>query len=449
MTTAERELLASLRPWARRNGGAIADALAARVKLPRDWAARHFEDIFREAAKRDAFGVAYFERRLREGAPAGMAPKWFLGVYPVWLDAVRDALHADVPEPARVAKRFGGQSVDAELLAAAERALARVFNYDAQAMVEAYVYETLTAVGADLGAVGRAGPGRDLSDLLEDVRAGVRERLDALTAAVADLRALADGMHAPLDAAGRGFGEVSGATASFGAGAARQAEVAQAAREAVGQAAASATSARELTSTGIEAAAGTIAALDDARARIDEAATAITALAGRSLEVGGIVEAIQKIASQTTVLAINAGIEAYHAGEHGRSFAVLADEVRRLAERAARSASDAGELIAGIQGETDDAVKRVRDAATRTHGGSDASARARDTLEAIDGAVTRITAELDGIGRLTDDLSALATEAAGAAERTAAVTHRTGESADEAAATLQRLTERLSRLPTT
>ena len=82
---------------------------------------------------------------------------------------------------------------------------------------------------------------------------------------------------------------------------------------------------------------GATAALNDARERIEDAATAITALAGRSQQVGGIVEAINDIARQTNLLALNAAIEAARAGERGKGFAVVADEVRQLAERAGRS----------------------------------------------------------------------------------------------------------------
>ena len=180
-------------------------------------------------------------------------------------------------------------------------------------------------------------------------------------------------------------------------GAARQAEVASTGREAVDQAAR-----RRRRDRLSRAPASTPPWRPPPRStrpatRIEEAATAITALASRSAQVGGIVDAIQDIARQTNLLALNAAIEAARAGERGKGFAVVADEVRQLAERAAQSAADAGELIAGIQGETNDAVELVRDAATRTHAGTEASDRARTTLEEIDGAVGRITLELSGM----------------------------------------------------
>ena len=108
---------------------------------------------------------------------------------------------------------------------------------------------------------------------------------------------------------------------------------------------------------------------------------AIEDLSTRSEKIGGIVGTITALAEQTNLLALNAAIEAARAGETGKGFAVVADEVRQLAERAAQSAANAGEIIAGIQAETNDAVELVRDAANRTHAGTEASDRARTALE--------------------------------------------------------------------
>jgi len=161
------------------------------------------------------------------------------------------------------------------------------------------------------------------------------------------------------------------------------------------------------------------------------------------------VDAIQDIARQTNLLALNAAIEAARAGERGKGFAVVADEVRQLAERAAQSAADAGELIAGIQGETNDAVELVRDAATRTHAGTDASDRARTTLEEIDGAVGRITLELSGMKNLTTEIADFAEETAASAEEMSATTEQTNASTQEIVMSVEQLSaqsDALSRL---
>ena len=120
--------------------------------------------------------------------------------------------------------------------------------------------------------------------------------------------------------------------------------------------------------------------------------------------------------------------------------------MRQLAERAAQSAADAGELIAGIQGETDDAVELVREAATRTHAGTEASDRARTSLEEIDGAVGRITLELDGMGRLTSDIAAFAEETAASAEQMSATTQQTNASTQEVVASVDQLSSQSEAL---
>ncbi len=480
MTAAERELLSGMQAWADRNAAAIGTKLAehtfshasagqfltdyANAKgirvadLKKGWGgaqAGHFKAIFGEAAKPDGFGVGYFEALLGVGAlhsKINLPLKWFLGTYPVFVDLVHEAMVADPPEPARITKRSFGrksESVDLNVINAAERAIARVFNYDSQAIVEAFYYDTFSSMGVNLKSMGSAGPGRDISDMFAIVRNVMHDTLKGFGASTVDVQEMCENMNRSLSETGQAINELAMSASRVAEGASRQAEVASAGREAVDQATSAASGATELSRSGIDAAMEATASLSEARTRIEEAATAITALAGRSAQVGGIVDAIQDIARQTNLLALNAAIEAARAGERGKGFAVVADEVRQLAERAAQSAADAGELIAGIQGETNDAVELVRDAASRTHAGTEASDRARTTLEEIDGAVGRITLELSGMKNLTSEIADFAEETAASAEEMSATTEQTNASTQEIVMSVEQLSsqsEALSRL---
>ena len=329
------------------------------------------------------------------------------------------------------------------MLHAAERALSRIFNYDSQAIVEAFYYDTFASMGVNLRTIGEAGPGRDISDLFGTVRNTMHETLQTFGASTFEVQDMCSSMNVRLSETGQASTSWPRAPpASPRAPRARPTSPSRAAPPS-SRPPAPPLGATDLSRTGIEAAIGATAALNDARERIEEAATAITALAGRSQQVGGIVEAIHDIARQTNLLALNAAIEAARAGERGRGFAVVADEVRQLAERAARSAADAGELIAGIQGETDQAVELVRDAAARTQVGTEGFGRARATLEEIDGAVGLITIELDGMSRLTADIATYAEETAASAEQMSATTQQTNASTQEIVASVEQLSSPL------
>lgn len=113
-----------------------------------------------------------------------------------------------------------------------------------------------------------------------------------------------------------------------------------------------------------------VARMQEIREAVEEAAAKMQELGESSKRIGNIVEVIRQISEQTSLLALNASIEAAHAGEHGRGFAVVADEVSSLARRVGQSAKDIENLIQTIKEQTADAVQSMQQGTREVEGGT-------------------------------------------------------------------------------
>jgi twitching motility protein PilJ len=195
----------------------------------------------------------------------------------------------------------------------------------------------------------------------------------------------------------------------------------------------------EAAERGQRAAYNQIAGMNEIREHIQDTAKRIKRLGESSQEIGEIVELISDITEQTNVLALNAAIQAASAGEAGRGFSVVAEEVQRLADRSAEAAKQIGALVRTIQTDTQDAVTAMERSTQGVVEGTKLSDAAGTALADI-GRVSRQLAEL--IERIAQTTSEQASSAGGVAvsiERILSVTEQTSHGTRQTAQSIGQL----------
>lgn len=138
----------------------------------------------------------------------------------------------------------------------------------------------------------------------------------------------------------------------------------------------------------------------------NELSEVVKGLGARSEEIGQIIAVITGIADQTNLLALNAAIEAARAGEHGRGFAVVADEVRRLAEQSADSAQQISRLISTIQGETNKVIQSMDVATSEVVSGINVVNTAGDSFVQIEKSVNEVTSQIQEVSSAIQQIAA-------------------------------------------
>jgi hemerythrin len=214
-------------------------------------------------------------------------------------------------------------------------------------------------------------------------------------------------------------------------------------------AAESAQKATEQTHSGSQLVQSSSRLMDNIAQRVNASSRTVEGLGQRSDQIGAIVNTIQDIADQTNLLALNAAIEAARAGEQGRGFAVVADEVRALAERTTKATKEIAAMIKAIQNETQSAVNSMSEGVDEVKLGTAETARSGEALEDILNKINELTMQISQVATAAEEQTATTQEITNNIQMITDVVNRNVENArstTQATTTLAREVDNLHEL---
>jgi methyl-accepting chemotaxis protein len=204
--------------------------------------------------------------------------------------------------------------------------------------------------------------------------------------------------------------------------------------------------ASETAGTGGQIVGETIIGMGEIANLVSKSSDSIGRLAESAEQIDKIVNVIEDIADQTNLLALNAAIEAARAGEQGRGFAVVADEVRKLAERTSRATGEIKDVIGAVQDKTEEAVGAMETGIRSVDKGRELADHAGGALQEIVNSSTTVMAMIEQIATAAQEQSASADEISHSVEDIAVVTSETAKGAGEMAAAAEELNRQAESL---
>lgn len=206
--------------------------------------------------------------------------------------------------------------------------------------------------------------------------------------------------------------------------------------------------AQEVATKGGEIVSAAVTAIEELTNLVERTSEEVKVLGDNSEQIGGIIATIDDIADQTNLLALNAAIEAARAGEQGRGFAVVADEVRKLAERTTKATSEVRDKIGTVQEETSKVVRSMEIGTKKSEEGVELARSAGNALAEIVQSVDKVSETIQQIATAAEEQSAAAGEISTSAADITTITNETTAQVDETKNAVGDLTTMASDLKT-
>jgi methyl-accepting chemotaxis protein len=276
---------------------------------------------------------------------------------------------------------------------------------------------------------------------IHDVIAEVAQNANSVAAASTEIAASSEEMSAGLKEQNTQITQISSAIEQMSSSVV---EVARKSGEAANRAQESGKAATE----GGQVVADTVTGMKAISEAVTAGAQSVQELGRRGEQIGEIIKVINDIADQTNLLALNAAIEAARAGEHGRGFAVVADEVRKLADRTTKATEEIEQSIRAIQTETAGAVERMNTGTSEVQAGVAKASKAGQSLESIVHTAKDVATMIQSIAAAAEEQSAASEQVSRNIESINAVTRQTTEGAGQAASAAADLSSKAERLRT-